>query len=114
MKLWLADINTTNFRIVVSIGLAAFMVLTAWTAILFFAWVPNAMQLRVIGALGGGVLTMMGFDVAQFIGKRFSAAEYAAAKIGVAVGRTEQTAANPGESSVHMASSGAIRVHPAP
>ena len=43
---------------------------------------PTALQLRVLTALGALVLTMMGFDVLQFIGKRFSDAEYVAARKG--------------------------------
>jgi hypothetical protein len=82
MKAWAADLNTTSFRIVVSIALAAFMIVTGWTAMLFFAWVPSGTQMHLIYIFGGTVLTMMGFDVAQFVGKRFTAAEYVAAKNG--------------------------------
>lgn len=80
IKTWLNDINTTSLRIVVSIVLAATSILMILTAMLLKGWEPTAMQLKVLTGIGAGVLTMMGFDVLQFVGKRFSDATYAAAK----------------------------------
>ena len=50
------------------------------TAILFFGWQPNVLQLKVLSGIATSVLTMMGFDVVQFVGKRFSDAGYLAAR----------------------------------
>jgi hypothetical protein len=80
MKAWLNDVNTTSLRIVVSIVLAATAILMILVAILLGGWEPSAMQLKVLTGIAAGVLTMMGFDVLQFVGKRFSDATYAAAK----------------------------------
>ena len=80
MKAWVNDLNTTNFRIVVSIILASFLSLILTLGVTLLHWEPTAMQLKVLLGLGGGILTMMGFDVLQFVGKRFSDAGYQAAK----------------------------------
>lgn len=75
MKAWLTDLSTTSFRIVVSIALAVVDSQTLIVAMLF-GWEPTTMQLKVLGAIGAGILTMMGFDVWQF---------WANAKAGAAV-----------------------------
>lgn len=80
MKAWVNDLNTTNFRIVVSIALASFLSVILTLGVTLLHWEPTAMQLKVLLGLGGGILTMMGFDVLQFVGKRFSDAGYQAAK----------------------------------
>jgi hypothetical protein len=48
--------------------------------ILFMNWQPTHMQLEVLIGIGAMILTMMGFDVAQFI---------AAAKAGVGAAAAE-------------------------
>lgn len=73
-------LNTTNFRIVVSILLAAFEVLLLTVGVTLLHWEPTVMQKSILYGIGIGLLLMMGLDVTQFIGKRFSAAEYVAAK----------------------------------
>lgn len=73
-------LNTTNTRILDSIVLANFVVIVLTIGVTILDWEPKAMQLKVLTGLGGGILTMMGFDVLQFWGKRFSDAGYAAAK----------------------------------
>jgi hypothetical protein len=67
-------------RIVVSVFLAAVSILMVLIAVLMRNWLPTAEQTRVLIGVAAVVLTMMGFDVLQFIGKRFSDASYAAAK----------------------------------
>ncbi len=80
MKAWVNDLNTTNFRIVVSILLAVFVTMLLTIGVILVHWEPSAMQLKVLIGIAGGILTMQGFDVLQFVGKRFSDAGYAAAK----------------------------------
>lgn len=80
MKNWTADLNTTNFRITVSVILAGILTTMITVAVLFFAWEPTVKQERVLLGVAIVVLTMMGFDVLQFVGKRFSDAGYQAAK----------------------------------
>jgi hypothetical protein len=80
MKAWVNDLNTTNARIVVSIVLAVFVVLILTIGVTLLGWQPTAMQLKVLIGVGAGILTMQGFDVLQFWGKRFSDAGYVAAK----------------------------------
>lgn len=80
IKAWVNDVNTTSLRIVVSVFLAAVSIVMVLAAVLWKNWLPTAEQTRVLIGVAGVVLTMMGFDVLQFIGKRFSDATYAAAK----------------------------------
>jgi hypothetical protein len=80
IKAWVNDLNTTAFRIVVSVLIAAVGVLVVLFGITVKAWDPSAGQIKVLIGLAGTVLTMMGFDVLQFVGKRFSDSGYAAAK----------------------------------
>lgn len=80
IKAWVNDVNSTSLRIIVSIGLAVFMIVALTIAMLFFGWEPSPAQKWVLLGIAGGILTMMGFDVIQFIGKRFSDATLAAAK----------------------------------
>ncbi len=84
IRLWVNDINTTSLRIIVSIALAAVMVLMLLVGVTIRNWYPTDMQLKVIYAAGGGLLMMMGFDVTQFAAKRFSDAAYVQAKQGPA------------------------------
>lgn len=79
MKNWTADLNTTNFRIVVSVITTSVIALMLFTAVLFFAWEPTDKQMTVLYAVGGLLALMQGLDVAQFIGKRFSDSGYRAA-----------------------------------
>jgi hypothetical protein len=80
IKAWVNDVNTTSLRIVSSLAIAVVAVPMVLLAMLWFRWEPTALQLKVLIGLAGFVLTMMGFDVLQFVGKRFSDATYAAAK----------------------------------
>jgi hypothetical protein len=73
MKAWITDLSTTSFRIVVSIALAV-IDSQALLVAMFCGWEPKTTQLRVLLGIGGGILTMMGFDVWQF---------WAAAKNGI-------------------------------
>lgn len=80
MNQWVNDLNTTNARIVISIGLAVFVVIVVTVGVTFMAWEPTAMQLKVLTGVGAGILTMQGFDVLQFWTKRSTDATLAAAK----------------------------------
>ncbi|MEP6990081.1 MAG: hypothetical protein ABJA80_04055 [bacterium] len=82
MKDWINDLNTTNVRILASVAGAVVNITAIMFAILVLKWEPTAMQLKVLTGCAGVLLTMMGFDVIQFIGKRFSDSGYAAAKSG--------------------------------
>lgn len=77
---WINEVNTTSFRIIVSVGLAGFTVIVCLIGVTFINWLPTDPQITVLKGIGAGLLLMMGLDVAQFIGKRFSDAGYAAAK----------------------------------
>lgn len=79
MKNWTMDLNTTNFRIVVSVLTTAVIALLLFVAVLFFGWEPTEKQMTVLYAVGGLLAVMQGLDVAQFIGKRFSDSGYRAA-----------------------------------
>jgi hypothetical protein len=63
---------------VICTGIGLLMVLVAT---LFFDWQPKEIQIKVLTGLATVVLTMMGFDVLQFIGKRFTNTDYASAKV---------------------------------
>lgn len=80
IKAWVNDINTTAFRIIASVLLACIGVVIVLLAIVWHNWFPTSEQVRVLAGLATVVLTMMGFDVLQFVGKRFSDTGYAAAK----------------------------------
>lgn len=99
---WLNTFNTTNYRIFVSTWLAVFLVVTLTVGMIGLGFTPNPVQYKVFMGIGGGILTMMGFDVMQFIGKRFSDANYAAAKNTattgpVAISRTGDATATGGD-----------------
>lgn len=74
------EINTTSYRIIMSVTTACVVVITLMAAMLFFNWEPTDKQKWVLMGIAGGLLTMMGYDVAQFIGKRWSDIDFAAAK----------------------------------
>jgi hypothetical protein len=82
IKAWVNDVNTTSLRIVVSVGLAAIAVVIVLIGVTMMRWEPTPAQQRVLIGVAGVILTMMGFDVLQFVGKRFSDAEYQRAKQG--------------------------------
>jgi hypothetical protein len=92
---WVNTVNTTNLRIVMSSFGAVLNITALMVAMLFFAWEPSAVQLRVLGGCAAVLLTMMGYDVAQFIGKRFSDAGYQAAKSGASTGSSVLVEAAP-------------------
>lgn len=73
---WIEKLNTTNFRIVVSIGLSVMFVTTCMVC----AIVGRPLQGEIINTVAMFLLGMMGIDAASFIGKRFSDIGYAAAK----------------------------------
>ena len=75
-------VNTTALRILVSIGLAVVHSTAVVFGMVVWNWQPTPVQLRVLTGVAASILTMMGFDVLQFVAKRFSDAGYAAAKRG--------------------------------
>lgn len=66
MKRWIADLATTNFRIFVSILLAAVLVLTLLTGLML----KIELQEGIVWALVAFVGAMLGIDVQQFSIKR--------------------------------------------
>jgi hypothetical protein len=66
MKRWIADLATTNFRIVVSIGLAVLLVIVLLTALML----KIELQSEIVWALVAFVGGMLGIDVTQFSIKR--------------------------------------------
>lgn len=79
---WINTVNTTAFRVLISIGMALSHSSAVLIAMLIFAWEPSAMQMKVLMGDAGAILTMMGFDVIQFISKRRTEVEYVQAKQG--------------------------------
>lgn len=77
---WMNEVNTTSFRIVMSVVTTCLSILLVLVAIVFFDWQPKPVQITVLTGIAGVVLTMMGFDVIQYIGKRFSDRDLAAAR----------------------------------
>lgn len=73
---WINEVNTTNLRIIVSLVLAVIYVLV----ILAGAVLGKQMPMEALNTAGLFIFGMMGVDAAQFIGKRFSDYNYAAAK----------------------------------
>lgn len=66
MKRWIADLATTNFRIVISLGLAVLLVVVILTGVVL----RIEMQTEIIWALFAFVAGMLGIDVTQFSIKR--------------------------------------------
>jgi hypothetical protein len=66
MKRWIADLATTNFRIVISLGLAVLLVVVILTGVVLRV----EMQTEIIWALFAFVAGMLGIDVTQFSIKR--------------------------------------------
>lgn len=66
MKRWVADLSTTNFRIFVSIMLAAVLVLTLLVGLML----KIELQEGIVWALVAFVGAMLGIDVQQFSIKR--------------------------------------------
>jgi hypothetical protein len=79
---WINSINTTSFRIVVSVVVAAVLLTLLTAAVVFVGFKPDDGQMRLLYAMGGLLGAMMSLDVLQFVGKRFSDAEYVSAKKG--------------------------------
>jgi hypothetical protein len=79
---WVNTVNTTAFRVLVSIGLAVEVINFVTIGMLFNGWEPTSMQYKVLIGVAGAILTMMGFDVVQFIAKRRTDADYVTAKQG--------------------------------
>lgn len=101
---WINTVNTTNLRIIISSFGTAFNVTAVMAAMLFFDWTPKGEQIKILGGCAGVLMTMMGYDVAQFIGKRFSDAGYQAAKTGAAAGSSVVVDATPPAPSVEVKS----------
>lgn len=66
MKKWIADLATTNFRIVISICLAVLLVVVLLTALIL----KIELQSEIVWALVAFVGGMLGIDVTQFSIKR--------------------------------------------
>lgn len=66
MKRWIADLATTNFRIVISLGLAILLVLVLLIALML----KIELQTEIVWALVAFVAGMLGIDVTQFSIKR--------------------------------------------
>lgn len=66
MKRWIADLATTNFRIVISLGLAVLLVLVLLTALML----KIELQSEIVWALVAFIAGMLGIDVTQFSIKR--------------------------------------------
>lgn len=79
---WINTVNTTAFRVLISIGMALSHSSAVVIAMLIFAWEPTAMQMKVLTGDAAAILTMMGFDVIQFISKRRTEVDYVQAKQG--------------------------------
>jgi hypothetical protein len=71
----LNDVNTTSVRILVSVGLAAFVVMVAILGMVLGHVYTDA-DVHVLEIIGVGVLFMMGLDVTQLFLKRTSDHEY--------------------------------------
>lgn len=66
MKRWIADLSTTNFRIVISLCLAVLLVVVLLTGLMF----KIELQSEIVWALLAFVGAMLGIDVTQFSIKR--------------------------------------------
>ncbi len=72
-------VSTTPLRIIVSIALAAFCVFIVMAGLVFrIPWSDG--DIRVLELVGILLLTMMGFDVLQFVSKRTTDNSYVTAK----------------------------------
>jgi hypothetical protein len=94
-NVWVNSVNTTSFRIITSVIVTAIGMLGLLIALLFFRWEPTALQLKLLEGEALVALTMMGFDVIQYIGKRFSDKDYATARASVAMPAVNVTAESP-------------------
>src|SRR5688500_12710418 len=74
------SVNSTSFRIMASVVTTCIICIMLVAAILFFGWEPNAIQMMVLYAVGGGLRTMMGYDVVQFVGKRWTDIDFQKAR----------------------------------
>jgi hypothetical protein len=66
MKRWIADLSTTNFRIVISLSLAVLLVVVLLTGIMFRIELQSEIVWALLAFVGG----MLGIDVTQFSIKR--------------------------------------------
>jgi hypothetical protein len=103
---WINTVNTTAFRVLVSIALAVEVINIVLAGIVFRDWEPKPMQYKVMIGVAAGILTMMGFDVLQFWTKRRTDAEYMTAKMS---GPSAVTVEAPSTVSVQQDGSTAIR-----
>lgn len=79
IKEYVDDLNTTAYRIVQSVWLTTFEIVLVTVAIIF-GWEPTRAALLVLGGIAVVLLTMQGFDVLQYLGKRWSDREFAIAR----------------------------------
>lgn len=82
LSAWINTVNTTALRIIVSIALAVEVVNLVTIAMLFFMWEATSTQFKILMGIGIGILTMMGFDVWQFVQKRKTEVDYVTARQG--------------------------------
>lgn len=77
---WIDNLNTTNYRIVVSVNIAAIASIVVLVGVTLLQWEPTKAQERVLIGLAVVLLTMMGIDVLQYLGKRHTDIDYQTAK----------------------------------
>jgi CelD/BcsL family acetyltransferase involved in cellulose biosynthesis len=110
---WINEVNTTNLRIIVSLVLAVIYVIV----ILAGAVLGKTMPMEALNTAGLFIFGMMGVDAAQFIGKRFSDYNYAAAKnapqVNVAAPSTVAVAPSPAPPVTASPSTMAMAMRPA-
>lgn len=80
IKSWINDLNMTSFRVLVSCLLAVSLSHIIVIAMVFYKYEPTKIQMTVLTGILFGILTMMGFETASFLGKRFSDIDFAKAK----------------------------------
>lgn len=66
MKRWIADLSTTNFRIVISLGLAVLLVVVLLVGVMLKIELQEGIVWALVAFVGG----MLGIDVTQFSIKR--------------------------------------------
>lgn len=80
MKTWVNDLNTTSFRITISVIMAAVLCTVVTGAVVILNWLPTSQQIMVLAGVATMILTMMGFDVLQYWGQRRTDVRYIEAK----------------------------------
>jgi hypothetical protein len=111
IRSWINEVNTTNFRILTSVGIAALAIVFIMIGILWRNWMPTTGQVEVLKGVGIFLAVMMGLDVFQFASKRFSDHEYARAK---ASGPSPVSVGGPSTVEVNEGADTQIRPTPTP